>query len=117
MSENMKKFLELASKDAATIAKVKALDKDGLVALAKELGITLTEADFAPADEGEISENELETVAGGKKCYCAIGGGGTGSNENEDTCGCAIVGVGMESKNGTHRCMCNVGGYGYEMEA
>lgn len=106
MSENMKKFLELASKDSATIAKVKALGKDGLVALAKELGITLTEADFVPADEGEISENELDTVTGSNSCFCVLGGGGTGSSTTgSKTCACVGAGVGL-TEYGEGRCAC-----------
>lgn len=117
MTSSMEALLTILSGNKELSQKFTQLDQISMIAAAKELGITLTEADFAPADEGEISENELETVAGGKECYCAIGGGGTSSNKNEDTCGCAIVGVGMENKKDTHRCLCNVGGYGYEMEA
>ena len=54
MTENMKKFLEKVSADKALAEKFANLDKDAVVALAKELGIELTEADFAQP-EGEIT--------------------------------------------------------------
>lgn len=61
------------------ITKVGALTKDELIALAKELGIALTEADFEKPD-GELNDDELDTVAGGKVCVFVVGGGGKSHN-------------------------------------
>ena len=71
MSENMKKFLEEASKNEELKAKLAVLtDKETAAAkaieIAKEYGFTLTAEDFKPADGAELSADELEAVAGGK---------------------------------------------------
>ena len=70
MNENLKKFLEEASKNEELKAKLAALtDKETAVAkaieLAKEYGFTLTAEDFQPADGAELSLDELDQVAGG----------------------------------------------------
>ena len=128
MTENLKKFLEAVSKDEALQAKVNALDSNketamaGVIALAKELGIELTEADFAQPD-GEISEDELETINGGgcptagtvnNSCYCAAAGGGGGKQKDEDIWGCACVayGQGGDAKDDHTTCMCVLYGHG-----
>lgn len=111
MTKNMKKFLELVSAKEELGTRLKSADKDGVIALAKELGVALGDADFEAATV-EISDDELDAVAGGKKCYCAMGGGGTGENSNS-TNTCACVGAGYGSmKDGTSRCTCVLGGYG-----
>ena len=102
MTENLKKFLEEVSKDEALQAKVNALESNketamaDIIALAKELGIELTEADFAQPD-GEISEDELETISGG---YTVT---------KHDDCGCPISGSGTTISN---FCYCVAGGGG-----
>ena len=128
MTENLKKFLEAVSKDEALQAKVNALESNketamaGVIALAKELGIELTEADFAQPD-GEISEDELETINGGgcptagtvnNFCYCAAAGGGGGKQKDEDIWGCACVayGQGGDAKDDHTTCMCVLYGHG-----
>ena len=128
MTENLKKFLEAVSKDEALQAKVNALESNketamaGVIALAKELGIELTEADFAQPD-GEISEDELETINGGgcptagtvnNSCYCAAAGGGGGKQKDEDIWGCACVayGQGGDAKDDQTTCMCVLYGHG-----
>ena len=113
MTENMKQFLEAVSKDEALTAKVGTLGKEELIALAKELGITLTEDDFAQSAT-ELNDDELNVVAGGVEvnCNCVVGGGGSG-DENDKTCVCVIAGVGMRD-NGRERCVCPVSGFGYE---
>ena len=128
MTENLKKFLEAVSKDEALQAKVNALGSNketamaGVIALAKELGIELTEADFAQPD-GEISEDELETINGGgcptagtvnNSCYCAAAGGGGGKQKDEDIWGCACVayGQGGDAKDDHTTCMCVLYGHG-----
>ena len=70
MNENLKKFLEEASKNEELKARLAALtDKETTVEkaieLAKEYGFTLTAEDFQPADGAELSLDELDSVAGG----------------------------------------------------
>ncbi len=73
MSENMKKFLELISKDENLKKKMAELEKmesdkaiREIIALAKEHGIELSEADFVKAEsDDELSDDELDAVAGG----------------------------------------------------
>lgn len=96
MNENLKEFLRKAAEDPAWIEQNKDIeDKDeaiaAAVAKAAELGIPLTEADFEAPDE-ELSEDELAAVAGGTKCSCAVGGGGTDDGYG-DVCACVVVGV------------------------
>ena len=116
MTENMKKLLELISKDEALGKTVCNATKEELIALAKELSIELSEANFAQP-VAELSDDELNVVAGGKSCYCAAGGGGTGSGACDDTCVCVIAGVG-EGRHGpnysnySERCVCALAGYG-----
>ena len=62
MTENMKKFLELVSADKQLMEKVSVAQKDMLIAIAKENGIELIEADFA-APTGELSDDELDSIA------------------------------------------------------
>lgn len=115
MTENMKKFMELVSKDEALCAKTVSADKVVLIALAKKLGIVLTEADFVqPAVE--LDDTELDAVAGGGVCACVLGGGGTAdgsstSNVSDAVCACVLGGSG-ENKGGYARCICVISGGG-----
>lgn len=113
MSENLKKFLEKVSEDKALAEKVSAeKDAAALIALAKEMGFELTEEDLKkPA---ELTDDELDTVAGGGdvSCACALGGGGT-KDSNDKTCACVLAGAGY-AKNGRERCVCGFAGYGYD---
>jgi len=73
MNENLKKFLEEASKNEELKAKLEALtDKetavDKAIKIAKEYGFALTSEDFKPADGAELSLDELDSVAGGVMC-------------------------------------------------
>ena len=113
MTENMKKFLEAVSVNDELIEKVNKMDKDALIALAKEMGITLTDADFEKPVV-ELSDDDLDTVAGGSDvdCVCVMGGGGTGDN-NDKTCACVLAGVGYSDEK-SERCLCGFGGYGYD---
>lgn len=88
MTGNMKAFLKKLSGNNELAEKAAKLDKESLIALAKELGFELTEADFAQP-EGEISENEMDAVVGGyKQCVCAYGGGGAEDDQgNKCVCG------------------------------
>ena len=57
------------------------VDKDAIIAEAQQRGITLTEADFVADTSVELSEDELDEVAGGGTrgggcdlCSCMAGG-------------------------------------------
>ena len=114
MNENLKKFLEKVSEDRALAEKVGAeKDPQALIALAKEMGFELTAADLErPAEE--LSDDELDTVAGGGdvSCACAMGGGGT-KDSNDKTCACVLAGAGYSTQ-GRERCVCGFAGYGYD---
>ena len=113
MTENMKKFLEAVSQREDLLAKINDMGKEELLALAKELNVELTEADLVkPAQE--LSDDELDTVAGGSdvSCACAMGGGGT-KDTNDKTCACVLAGVGYD-KGGSERCLCGFAGWGYD---
>ena len=88
MNENLKKFLEEASKNEELKAKLAALtDKETAVEkaveIAKEYGFALTAEDFQPTDGAKLSLDELDQVAGGRggTCYCKNPGSG------DDNCG------------------------------
>ena len=78
MNENLKKFLEEASKNKELKAKLAALtDKETAVEkaveIAKEYGFALTAEDFQPAEGAELSLDELDQVAGCKgDDYCGF---------------------------------------------
>ena len=81
MNENLKKFLEEASKNEELKASLTTLtDKDTAVEkaieIAKEYGFTLTAENFQPADGAELSLDELDSVAGGSGCVCILFGSG-----------------------------------------
>lgn len=104
MTENMKKFLEAVSKNEELTKKINTMTKEDLLALAKELGVELTETDFEKPD-GELSDDELDAVAGGALCYCLLAGSGYDTCDNEKTCVC-VAGGGGEYKSGDCRCWC-----------
>ena len=91
MTENLKKFLEEASKNEELKAKLTALtDKETAVAkaieIAKKYGFALTAEDFQAAEGAALSPDELEQVAGGW-CFtngdagvCVVGGKDIPSN-------------------------------------
>lgn len=119
MTENLKRFLENVSENEELAKKINTMTKDDLLALAKELGIELTDADLEmPA--GDLSADELAAVAGGGDCFCAIGGGGTG-DENDKPCGCVASGGGTSyelypgSDERAGRCLCILGGWGEDL--
>lgn len=113
MSENIKKLLELASSNRELADKVNSASKEELVAIAKEQGIDLTEADFE-APKGTVGDDELDVVTGGAACYCGGGGGGTGEEIRKDkTCVCILYGHGNMS-DGSTRCVCPYAGVGYD---
>ena len=124
MTENAKKWLELVSGDPELQQKTKELQtetidqqKAKITELAQAHGITLTEEDFAIPQGGELSDDELDAVAGGDGCGCPAIGGGKGYDEKLEydyKCGCIAVGGGggktKEEKN--LNCICNIIGGG-----
>ena len=114
MSDTMKAFLEAASKNEEMKEKLKAAkDNEALIALASEFGFALTEADLTPS-EGELSEDELNSVAGGDTggCVCVLAGGGGGKQSDDDTYGCACVGYGQGGDGAIDDFTCWCTGYG-----
>ena len=120
MTENMNKFLELVSQNTELAAKVNVADKNELIAMAKEMGIDLTEADFAQ-QAAELSDDELDAVAGGGVCVCVAGGGGSKKGASDDAkkywngldaCACVLGGMGYYGNGDRIRCTCMVGGNG-----
>ena len=113
MTENMQKFLEEVSKNEELCATLNTAGKEELIAMAKELGIALTEVDFA--QDEELSDDELDAVAGGRdvSCACAMGGGGE-KDSNDKTCACVLAGAGYDKKYNRERCVCGFAGYGYD---
>lgn len=123
MTENMKNFLAKISADKELAKKASALELADVIALAKELGIDLTEADLAAKDE--MSADELAAIHGGNEqdwadfnncpgqngiqdCLCAAGGGGQ-RDENGDVCACVVYGQGYR---GGAKCICPLVGVG-----
>lgn len=115
MTDNMKKWLELVSANKELQEKLTELSKKdleqqkkGLFALAKENGITLTDEDLERPQSEELSDDELDAVAGGGGCGCPFGGGGKGEDPKthwEYGCGCIIGGQGMDNFGGIY-CVC-----------
>lgn len=111
MTGNMKAFLKKLSGNNELAEKAAKLDKESLIALAKELGFELTEADFVQP-EGEISENEMDAVVGGyKQCVCAYGGGGA-EDDQGNKCVCVVWGTGRSKETNKYRCGCFGAGHG-----
>lgn len=72
MTDNMKKFFEQVSENkemqdelGSINAQVNEKIKQSTISLAKEQGLALTEADFAQPESEELSDDELDDVAGG----------------------------------------------------
>lgn len=101
MTDNLKQLLDEAGKNEELKAKLEAItDKDiaveKAVQLAKEYGIDLTAEDFKPADSEELSDDELDAVAGGKSCIILGIGGGCGciaAGGGTEGCGCFLFGL------------------------
>ncbi len=122
MSENMKKFLELVSKDENLKQRMQVCNDmepekaiQAGIALAKELGIDLSEADLVKNESGdELNDDELDAVAGGGGCACAAAGGGGGTEIDGNTygCACAFYGQGGDAHGHDFNCICFLGGLG-----
>lgn len=63
MTENIKKLLQLASDNEELKNRLNKASKDEIISIAKENGVTLTDADFEQSSE--VSDDELNAVAGG----------------------------------------------------
>ena len=71
--EQLKAFLEKVKADTDLQEKLKAAaDTDVVIAIAKEAGFSISADDLENA-QSEISEEELEGVAGGGACKHAAG--------------------------------------------
>ena len=71
--EQLKAFLEAVKADATLQEKLKAAaDADAVVAIAKAAGFPIAAVELQRA-QAEISEEELESVAGGKGCHGGSG--------------------------------------------
>ena len=126
MSENLKKFLALVAGNKELEAKLMACNglgdetkvKQAAIKLAKENGIELTEADFEKKEAtGELSDDELDAVAGGgSNCGCFAGGGGGGIDASDGKvfgCACVAYGQGGDGRANDANCVCALYGYGY----
>ena len=115
-----KKFLEAVSRDSALKSELEQATLEALGEFLKSKGLEeeagkiaeaamekVADAHGFKADEmTELSEDELEAVAGGI-CFCVVGGGGTGTGK---ACGCGVYGVGTNDSG--KRCGCFMGGDG-----
>lgn len=111
MTENLKKFLETVSAQEELGKKSSAASKEELMAMAKELGLELTEADFKQKS-AELSDDELEAVSGGSSCSCSISGSGKQDVDGpDDVCACNLTGLGYDIRMNI-RCLCQLDGYG-----
>jgi len=118
MTENMKKFLEAVSTNEEMREKLaKVTEKEEIISRAAELGFELTAADFE--QNRELSDDELDAVAGGNDgvCVCVAAGGGGGKNGYGNTFGCACVGYGQggDAKADHFNCFCTLSGAGGDL--
>ncbi len=64
--EQLKAFLEKLKDDSSLQEKLKAAaDSDAVLAIAKEAGFSISADEFTKAQSTELSDEELEGVAGG----------------------------------------------------
>jgi len=89
MTENLRRFNETVKANEELQRKLESLGEeptfDQIIAVAAEHGITLTPEDFESAEAKELSDAELDDVAGGygqtmrcKICQKRISGGALG---------------------------------------
>ena len=101
MTNDMKQLVEKISADSKLKRQVAEICESGksneeidqeLIALAKELGLTVTAKELDAYENGEeLSDDELEAVTGGGACACVLPGGGGGDGLK---CGCFTGGNG-----------------------
>ena len=106
-----KKMLEIASQDEDFGKKLgEAEAPEAIVELLREKGLDVAVEDLQalaqPADQDavELSDDELEAVAGGGECGCSVYGGGKAGGKDK-SCGCYVYGQGG-SKDNPDRCDC-----------
>lgn len=82
MTERFRDMMEKASKDEALKKSLEGVDsEEKALAVMQEHGYDITKDDLNMIREGsEISDLELDEAAGGDMCFCAVGGGGAGSD-------------------------------------
>ena len=128
--ENAKKFVEALRADAKLAEKLNeankayegkelseqerrdAIERD-LLPIIKAAGYDVTIAELeafgqqAKPATGELSDDELEAVAGGM-CFCTFGGVGGGKTQEKDNyyCGCQGYGQGGDGKDEHWQCVC-----------
>ena len=81
---------ELGDKLKAIATDSQTQMQEKMIEILKEYGVSFTTEDFK-APEGELSDDELNAVAGGGGCGCAAIGGGGG---DDLTCVCIAGGTG-----------------------
>ena len=120
MTDNMKKWLEFASQNEEVKSELtkwsqqdrtKEEAKKKAIEVAGRNGFTLTEEDFASAESEELSDDELDAVAGGGGCGCPAVGYGKGNDTEEKhvtySCFCFIGGGGVtDDGDDRPKCMC-----------
>ena len=97
---------ELNDKLKAITADSQAEAQEKTIELLKEYGVVLTAEDFK-MPEGELSDDELEVVAGGGICMCPLVGGGSGEGLV-----CACTGGGIGGAHNAIPCVCVLWGDG-----
>jgi predicted ribosomally synthesized peptide with nif11-like leader len=123
MTDRMRSFLEEASKDKDFVEKLnKAATPADVIRLAAEKGFALTEEDMKNGSpDGELSDDELNTVAGGfltnAACGCVLAGGGDQGayDQKDEVCLCVMGGEGKYEESYREyktRCVCALGGGG-----
>ena len=124
MNEKAKQFLKALQTDkeleGALKEALEGIEPDERMAeavkFAQKKGFDLSEADLNP-DGQEISLDELDNVAGGINCVCAVGGGGGGTDSNDGNtfgCACAAYGQGGDGNISDSNCVCVLVGYGWD---
>ena len=130
MTENMKAFIEKTEQNEALKSELEVLKKaytnaeaisqnneeigQKIIDIAAKYGIILTINDF----KTELSEEQLENVAGGGggACVCVVAGLGLGLGHNgQGWCACTGVGTGFDSEDEYRTgmwCFCYHGGGG-----
>jgi len=129
MTDQVKEFIKKVNSDQGLYEKFKALlpedqkdsDREAIISekivpFAKEAGYDLTAEDFKvdEAASGELSDEELEAVAGGGGCRCEEKGAGMGADDFTNCmyhCLCVAAGAGAYS--GVN-CVCTGYGEGWD---
>ena len=103
---------ELGDKLKAIATDSQTQIQEKMIEILKEYGVSLTAEDFK-APEGELSDDELNAVAGGGGCGCGVAGGGGG---DEIICVCVAGGtgfvIGSGGLNEQGGCVCVAAGAG-----